>query len=130
MPMVLALMSNIYGDDSIVADATETLTTVFRGLKAAAKLMSTLRVENSRRSPSRSESTEKQQTAISRTTAAVSNYLLFMINDLLSSAYPQLLRVIEHCWKDHFEEIVRDKALIQEARHILAKYSLPHVEYY
>jgi hypothetical protein len=32
--------------------------------------------------------------------------------------YPQLLRVIDHCWKDHFEEIVRDKALIQEARHI------------
>jgi hypothetical protein len=32
--------------------------------------------------------------------------------------YPQLLRVIEHCWKDHFEDIVRDKALIQEARHI------------
>ena len=32
--------------------------------------------------------------------------------------YPQLLRVIDHCWKDHFEDIVRDKALIQEARHI------------
>jgi hypothetical protein len=30
--------------------------------------------------------------------------------------YPQLLRVIEHCWKTHFEEIVRDKALVQEAR--------------
>jgi hypothetical protein len=33
-------------------------------------------------------------------------------------SYPQLLRVVEHCWKDHFEDIVRDKALIQEARHI------------
>jgi len=32
--------------------------------------------------------------------------------------YPQLLRVIEHCWKDNFEDIVRDKALLQEARHI------------
>lgn len=32
--------------------------------------------------------------------------------------YPQLLRVVDHCWKDHFEDIVRDKALIQEARHI------------
>jgi hypothetical protein len=32
--------------------------------------------------------------------------------------YPQLLRVIDHCWKSHFQDIVRDKALIQEARHI------------
>lgn len=30
--------------------------------------------------------------------------------------YPQLLRVIDHCWKDYFNDIVRDKALIQEAR--------------
>jgi len=30
--------------------------------------------------------------------------------------YPQLLRVMEHAWKDGFEEIVRDKTLIQEAR--------------
>jgi hypothetical protein len=30
--------------------------------------------------------------------------------------YPQLLRVIDHCWKDHFEDLMRDKALIQEAR--------------
>lgn len=29
---------------------------------------------------------------------------------------PQLLRVIEVNWKDEFEELVRDKALIQEAR--------------
>lgn len=29
---------------------------------------------------------------------------------------PQLLRVIEHAWKGGFEEIVRDKGLIQEAR--------------
>lgn len=32
--------------------------------------------------------------------------------------YPQLLRTIDHCWKSHFAEIVRDKALLQEARHI------------
>lgn len=32
--------------------------------------------------------------------------------------YPQLLRVIDHCWKTHFEDLLRDKALIQEARHI------------
>lgn len=30
--------------------------------------------------------------------------------------YPQLLRVIEHAWKDGFSDLVRDKALIQEAR--------------
>jgi hypothetical protein len=30
--------------------------------------------------------------------------------------YPQLLRVIEHAWKDGFDEIVRDKGLVQEAR--------------
>ena len=30
--------------------------------------------------------------------------------------YPQLLRVIDHCWKDYFKDIVRDKALVQEAR--------------
>lgn len=32
--------------------------------------------------------------------------------------YPQLLSTIEYCWKDHFKDIVRDKALIQEGRHI------------
>ena len=30
--------------------------------------------------------------------------------------YPQILRVIDCCWKDYFQEIVRDKALVQEAR--------------
>jgi hypothetical protein len=29
---------------------------------------------------------------------------------------PQLLRVIEHAWKEGFDEAVRDKGLIQEAR--------------
>lgn len=32
--------------------------------------------------------------------------------------YSQLLRIIDYCWKDHFQDIVRDKALVQEARHI------------
>ncbi|CAG1064523.1 hypothetical protein BAC1_00082 [uncultured bacterium] len=32
--------------------------------------------------------------------------------------YPQLLKIIEHSWKNYFEELVRDRALIQEARHI------------
>jgi len=32
--------------------------------------------------------------------------------------YPQLLRVMEHNWKDYFEELVRDRSLIQEARTI------------
>ncbi len=30
--------------------------------------------------------------------------------------YPQILRVIDHCWKDTFEDSVRDKALLQQAR--------------
>jgi hypothetical protein len=30
--------------------------------------------------------------------------------------YPQLLRVIDHAWKDGFDEIVRDKSLVHEAR--------------
>jgi Swt1-like HEPN len=30
--------------------------------------------------------------------------------------YPQLLRVMEHNWKDAFEELVRDRTLLQEAR--------------
>jgi len=30
--------------------------------------------------------------------------------------FPQLLRVIEHTWKDGFDDIVRDKGLVQEAR--------------
>ena len=29
---------------------------------------------------------------------------------------PQLLRVIDHAWKEGFDETVRDKGLIQEAR--------------
>lgn len=30
--------------------------------------------------------------------------------------YAQLLRVIDHCWKDKFVDLVRDKALVQQAR--------------
>ncbi len=30
--------------------------------------------------------------------------------------YPQLIRVIEHCWKDNFEDLIRDRTLLQEAR--------------
>lgn len=32
--------------------------------------------------------------------------------------YPQLLSVIDHCWKNHFIEVIRDKVLVQEARAI------------
>lgn len=32
---------------------------------------------------------------------------------------PQLLRVIEHAWKEGFDDLVRDKGLIQEARLIV-----------
>lgn len=30
--------------------------------------------------------------------------------------YPQLLRIVDHCWKTHFEDLLRDKSLIHEAR--------------
>ncbi|HET6906242.1 MAG TPA: Swt1 family HEPN domain-containing protein [Rhodanobacteraceae bacterium] len=30
--------------------------------------------------------------------------------------YAQLLRVVDHCWKDNFSDLIRDKALLQEAR--------------
>lgn len=30
--------------------------------------------------------------------------------------YPQALRIVDHCWKDSFEELIRDKALVQQAR--------------
>lgn len=33
--------------------------------------------------------------------------------------FPQLLRVIDHAWKEGFSDIVRDKGLIQEARLIV-----------
>lgn len=32
--------------------------------------------------------------------------------------YPQLLSIIDSCWKTHFIDVVRDKVLIQEARAI------------
>ncbi|HUA67977.1 MAG TPA: Swt1 family HEPN domain-containing protein [Candidatus Saccharimonadales bacterium] len=32
--------------------------------------------------------------------------------------YPQMLRVIDENWKTHFVDLLRDKALIQESRHI------------
>lgn len=34
------------------------------------------------------------------------------------TTYPQLLRIIEHLWKDDFEDVLRDRSLVQEARHI------------
>jgi len=30
--------------------------------------------------------------------------------------FPQLLRIMDHAWKDGFDDIVRDKGLVQEAR--------------
>ncbi|MFY3745903.1 Swt1 family HEPN domain-containing protein [Anaeromyxobacter sp. Red801] len=34
------------------------------------------------------------------------------------TTYPQLLRIIEHLWKEDFEEVLRDRSLVQEARHV------------
>ena len=30
--------------------------------------------------------------------------------------YPQLLRTIDHCWKGSFEDLIRDRMLVQQAR--------------
>ena len=42
--------------------------------------------------------------------------------------YPQLLRIMEHQWKDSFEDLVRDRALIGEARFDRSpqEHDLPH----
>lgn len=32
--------------------------------------------------------------------------------------YPQLLKIIDHQWKDYFKDIIRDRALVQTAAHI------------
>lgn len=32
------------------------------------------------------------------------------------TTYPQILLIIEHCWKDGFDTVIRDKQLIHEAR--------------
>jgi hypothetical protein len=32
---------------------------------------------------------------------------------------PQLLKIIDHTWKEGFDEVVRDKALVQEARFLV-----------
>ena len=32
--------------------------------------------------------------------------------------YPQLLRVMDHCWKVGFEDLLRDKTLLQQSRAI------------
>lgn len=37
-------------------------------------------------------------------------------NKSLLMTYPQILRVIDYCWKDNFEDLIRDKALVQQAR--------------
>jgi Swt1-like HEPN len=37
---------------------------------------------------------------------------------LALTTYPQLLSIIEHRWDDDFKSLIRDKSLIQEARHI------------
>jgi hypothetical protein len=37
---------------------------------------------------------------------------------LALTTYPQLLSIIDYRWKEEFQDLIRDKSLIQEARHI------------
>lgn len=34
------------------------------------------------------------------------------------TTYNQVLQIIDECWKEGFQDVIRDKSLIQEARHI------------
>ncbi len=52
-------------------------------------------------------------------TEEVKAWMALGTRDRLSlTTYNQLLKVIDDCWKTGFETLVRDKYLIQEARHI------------
>ena len=52
-------------------------------------------------------------------TEEIKAWMALRSRDKLSlSTLPQLLRIMDERWKQEFEQIIRDKSLIQEARHI------------
>lgn len=55
-------------------------------------------------------------TKLEETEEAKSWMALGSRNKALLMTYPQILRIIDHCWKDDFEDLIRDKALVQQAR--------------
>lgn len=61
----------------------------------------------------------KDEVASSQETEETKSWMALGIRDkIFLTTYPQLLAIIDHCWKAHFESIVKDKSLVQEARHI------------
>lgn len=38
---------------------------------------------------------------------------------LALTTYPQLLHIIDQCWKNGFDSAIRDRSLLEEARHII-----------
>jgi len=59
---------------------------------------------------------QDEVTKLEETEDAKSWMALGSRNKSMLMTYPQLLRVIDHCWKDSFEDLIRDKALVQQAR--------------
>lgn len=52
----------------------------------------------------------------------VKSWMALGARDKLSlTTLPQLIKIIDHqpLWKEHFSEVLRDRALVQEARHIV-----------
>lgn len=61
----------------------------------------------------------KEDVAKSKETDEMKAWMALGIRDRLAlTTYPQVLSIIDHCWKTHFEVVIRDKALLQEARHL------------
>lgn len=61
---------------------------------------------------------QKEVTELEKTEEAKSWMAIGSRDKSSLMTYPQLLKVIDDCWKTHFAEVVRDKVLIQEARAI------------
>jgi hypothetical protein len=61
----------------------------------------------------------KKYVAELQETEETKQWMALEVRDQLALVtYPQLLAIMEYCWKDVFEPIVRDKQLISEARRI------------
>jgi len=59
----------------------------------------------------------KTDVAKSRDTEETKAWMAMGTRDNISlTTYPQLIRIIDVCWKDDFEEMIKDKSLLQQAR--------------
>lgn len=61
----------------------------------------------------------KDEVSSSKTTEETKAWMaLGARQEIALTTYPQLIAIIEHRWKEDFEDIIRDKSLLQEAKHI------------